>query len=65
MIGASHLGLPVSTTHVSAGGIFGVGVSTGTVRRRIVMDIVGAWVLTLPTAALFAAVASRALPALP
>ncbi len=55
VIGASRLGLPVSTTHVSAGGIFGVGASNGAMRRRMVSQIAGAWVLTLPAAALAAA----------
>ena len=56
VIGASGLGLPVSTTHVSAGGIFGVGASTGRTRRGMVAQIAGAWLLTLPVAAAIAAV---------
>ncbi|MBW2397540.1 MAG: inorganic phosphate transporter, partial [Deltaproteobacteria bacterium] len=64
VIGASRLGLPVSTTHVSAGGIFGLGASNGAMRRRMVRDIVGAWLLTLPVAALLAAATKFALDAL-
>lgn len=54
VIGASRLGLPVSTTHVSAGGIFGVGASHGGMRRQMVRNIAGAWLFTLPAAALLA-----------
>ena len=52
---ATRLGLPVSTTLVSAGGIFGVGASNGATRRGMVAQIAGAWLLTLPVAAVFAA----------
>jgi PiT family inorganic phosphate transporter len=55
VIGASRLGVPVSTTHVAAGGIFGVGASNGATRRRMVAQIAGAWLLTLPVAAALAA----------
>lgn len=54
VIGASRLGLPVSTTHVSAGGIFGVGASNGAMRARTVAHILGAWLLTLPISAAIA-----------
>lgn len=50
--GASHLGVPVSTTHVSTGGIFGIGASGRGLRGRMVSEIVLAWLATLPTAAL-------------
>lgn len=50
---ASHLGMPVSTTHVLAGSIFGVGTSKGlhTVRWTVARRMVTAWVLTIPAAA--------------
>jgi PiT family inorganic phosphate transporter len=51
VIGASRLGLPVSTTHVSTGGIFGIGAAAGTLQRRATGEILGAWVGTLPVAA--------------
>lgn len=51
VVGASRLGLPVSTTHVSTGGIFGIGVSARTLRHRQVGEILGAWLGTLPVAA--------------
>ncbi len=49
--GASPMGLPLSTTHVSAGGIFGIGVDSGSLRWRAVGGILSAWVTTLPLAA--------------
>ncbi len=52
---ASRLGLPVSTTHVSVGGLFGIGLITGQARWRTVLTIVLAWVTTLPLAAALAA----------
>ncbi len=51
-------GLPMSTTHVSTGGIVGIGSARGSVRWRTVTDIVLAWVITLPAAAALAAAAS-------
>jgi PiT family inorganic phosphate transporter len=54
---ATHLGLPVSTTHVVAGSIAGVGSiqSVRAVRWTMAANIVMAWVLTIPAAALVAA----------
>jgi PiT family inorganic phosphate transporter len=51
VVGASRLGLPVSTTHVSTGGIFGIGAAAGTLQQRQVGEILGAWLGTLPLAA--------------
>jgi PiT family inorganic phosphate transporter len=53
---ATHLGLPVSTTHAIAGAIAGVGSiqRMKAVRWGIATNIVGAWVLTIPAAALIA-----------
>jgi PiT family inorganic phosphate transporter len=48
---ASRFGLPVSTTHVSTGGIFGIGAAAGTLKRRQAAEILGAWLATLPLAA--------------
>jgi PiT family inorganic phosphate transporter len=59
VIGAPLLGSPVSTTHVSAGAIFGISMHTGTADPKVITGIVLAWVATLPAAALLsAAVAS-------
>ena len=50
---ASVFGMPLSTTHVLAGSIFGVGASKGlhTVRWTVAQRMVVAWVLTIPAAA--------------
>jgi PiT family inorganic phosphate transporter len=55
VIFASHLGLPVSTTHVSVGAIVGVGVVNKTADRSVIGGILLSWVLTLPIAAAVAA----------
>ena len=52
---ASMFALPVSTTHVSAGAITGVGVRKQDVRWKMVRNMVLAWIVTLPVAALVAA----------
>jgi PiT family inorganic phosphate transporter len=57
VIAASRLGLPVSTTHVSAGGIFGIGAAEGALRGRATGEILTAWFTTLPLAALLGAAA--------
>jgi PiT family inorganic phosphate transporter len=49
---ASQFGLPVSTTHVSVGSLFGVGLITKKTNANVVRDIVFSWVLTLPMAAI-------------
>jgi PiT family inorganic phosphate transporter len=56
---ATHLGLPVSTTHVVAGSIAGVGAiqRVRAVRWTLAANIVVAWVLTIPAAAALSAVA--------
>ena len=53
---ATHLGLPVSTTHAIAGAITGVGSiqRMKAVRWGIARNIVGAWALTIPAAAIIA-----------
>ena len=58
---ASRVGVPVSTTHVSVGSLFGIGSATGQADKRKIAEIVMAWVLTLPIAASLAAVAYSAL----
>lgn len=54
---ASRFALPVSTTHVSSGAIIGVGLSHRDVERKIVGEMLLAWVVTLPVSALLAAAA--------
>ena len=50
---ASHLGFPLSTTHVISGGVMGAGAAKrlSAVRWGVAGNIVLAWVLTLPCAA--------------
>ena len=55
VIGASRLGVPVSTTHVSVGAISGVGLVKGTADRSVIGAILLSWALTLPIAAAIAA----------
>ena len=52
VIGASKLGVPVSTTHVSCGALFGVGAVSGQARWTMIGTIIVAWIITLPMAAL-------------
>jgi len=56
---ATMLGIPVSTTHVITGGIVGVGAVThlGSVRWRIAVRVVWAWLFTIQCAGALAAVA--------
>ncbi|MGE5619605.1 MAG: anion permease [Sphingomonadaceae bacterium] len=53
---ASHVGLPVSTTHVISGSIMGVGASQrlSAVRWGVAGDMMMAWVLTIPATAALA-----------
>ncbi len=48
---ASRLGLPVSTTHVSCGSIFGIGAVNRSGRWETISKILLTWVTTLPMAA--------------
>jgi PiT family inorganic phosphate transporter len=54
---ASHLGVPVSTTHTITGAIVGVGASQrlSAVRWGVARRIVWAWILTMPMSAVIAA----------
>jgi len=55
VIGASLLGPPVSTTHVSCGALFGIGIKTKQANIKVILSILTAWVTTLPTGSLLAA----------
>ena len=55
---ASTFGLPVSTTHVSVGALFGIGVTTRQADDRVVSGILLSWLLTLPCAAVLSGAAS-------
>src|SRR3954447_20396551 len=55
---ATNLGVPVSTTHTVSGAIVGVGAAkrVSAVRWGVAREIVIAWILTLPAAAILGAV---------
>jgi inorganic phosphate transporter, PiT family len=59
IFGASHFGMPVSTTHVISSAIMGVGSSDRlrTVNWSVARSIVTAWILTIPASGITAAVA--------
>ncbi len=48
VLGASHVGLPVSTTQVVSGSIMGAGYADNGVNVKVVKKMVTAWVLTIP-----------------
>jgi inorganic phosphate transporter, PiT family len=53
IIGASLLGIPVSTTHIICTSIMGVGTTSGasTVKWGVARRIIWAWILTIPVSA--------------
>ena len=53
IIGASRLGMPVSTTHVSCGALFGIGSITGNAHWKTIATIFLAWITTLPLGGVF------------
>jgi PiT family inorganic phosphate transporter len=55
VIFASEFGMPVSTTHVSVGALFGIGLTGGKANTEVIASIALSWLLTLPCAALCAA----------
>ncbi|MCC3154467.1 anion permease [Hymenobacter sp. BT770] len=55
VIAASKFGLPVSTTHVSVGSIYGIGLVNKTANSKEIAKIGLSWLLTLPVAALLSA----------
>lgn len=57
VLSASHLGLPVSTTHVSCGALFGIGAVNRQARWKMIGTILLAWVTTLPCGAALGALA--------
>jgi PiT family inorganic phosphate transporter len=63
---ATHYGIPVSTTHTITGAIVGVGVthSARAVRWGVAGRIVWAWLLTIPAAAIMAAISYFVLAAI-
>ena len=67
LFGATHFGIPVSTTHTITGAIVGVGATQrlSAVRWGVAGRIVWAWVLTIPAAAIVAALTFYATSRLP
>lgn len=58
---ATRFGLPVSTTHVSVGSLFGIGAVRGGARWKTIAAILTSWVVILPLAAGIAALVWLAL----
>src|SRR6478672_3828727 len=54
ILAASHFGYPLSTTHVISGGVMGAGAAKrlSAVRWGVAGNMVGAWIVTLPAAAI-------------
>lgn len=52
-----HLGIPVSTTHTITGSIIGVGITkrVSAVRWGVTINLLWAWILTIPVSAMIAA----------
>ena len=55
---ATHLGIPVSTTHVITGAVSGVGSANrlSAVHWNVTIRIVWAWIFTIPAAGTIAAI---------
>ncbi len=53
---ANVFGWPVSTTHVSVGTIYGIGIKTGKRNNKVIFEILLSWLLTLPIAAIIGAI---------
>lgn len=59
VLAASCAALPVSTTHVSVGALFGIGAARGDARRKAIVSILLAWLATAPLALALAWTAQR------
>ncbi len=64
ILGASHFGIPISTTHIISTSIMGVGSTRGihAVKWGLVGNIVMAWILTIPTCMLIAGILYYIMP---
>ncbi|MBN4053374.1 inorganic phosphate transporter [Haliea sp. AH-315-K21] len=62
VIVASKFGVPVSTTHVSVGSIFGISMVSSSHNAKMITNIILSWLITLPVAALFSAIAYFIIP---
>ena len=65
ILSASHVGFPLSTTHVISGAIMGAGAAQrlSAVRWGVAGNIVWAWIFTIPASAFIAAIAFVAMRA--
>jgi sodium-dependent phosphate transporter len=65
VLGASALGIPVSTTHCKVGSIVAIGIygKTGIPKKQII-NIALAWFVTVPTSALLSAAITKLLLAI-
>lgn len=55
VMGASSLGIPVSSTHILVGAVLGIGMVNKNTNWKLMRPIALAWVVTLPAAALISA----------
>jgi len=55
VMGASSLGIPVSSTHILVGAVLGIGLVNKAANWSLMKPIATAWVITLPAAAVLAA----------
>ncbi len=56
VIFASQWGMPVSTTHISCGSLFGIGLVNGKADWGVIGKILMSWLITLPAAGIFSAI---------
>ena len=55
IFGATQMGIPISTTHAAASSVMGAGVSSGRgINVKVVMEMVVAWLVTIPATAAIA-----------
>jgi PiT family inorganic phosphate transporter len=57
VIVASKFGIPVSTTHVSVGSIFGIGIISKNYNSKVIKSILLSWLVTLPIGMVFSSIA--------
>ena len=55
VMAASLFGLPVFTTHVSVGALFGIGLTSQQADFQVIRNILLSWLVTLPCAAIIGA----------